>query len=67
MKTATGYFTDSYSARAKAREWKVYKLVQALSLACKIANETHTANAIRRADEIRTRLVDMGELPETSR
>lgn len=64
-------FYDYNEARAKEREFTVFKLFQALSLACKNANaardQADIADCVRKADNIRTRLVNMGELPETSR
>jgi hypothetical protein len=57
-------------ARAKAREFEAFKLHQALSLACQNANTAKDRGVIvaciKRADEIRAKLVRMGELPETS-
>jgi hypothetical protein len=58
---------DQIESRRKAREQEVFNLFQALSLACRNANEHPTPETIRRADEFRRRLVNMGELPETSR
>ena len=62
---------DQIEARAKARKQEVFNLFMALSLACHNANTAKDRSAIsasiRRSDEIRTRLVNMGELPEASR
>lgn len=62
-----------YQIRSKAqqREQKVFNLFQALSLACHNANSARDSAVIvaciKRADNLRTSLVAMGELPETSR
>lgn len=62
---------DQIASRENARKQTVFNLFMALSLACKNANTAKDngviSACIRRADEIRSRLVSMGELPETSR